>query len=167
MNKSLKIFLPIVIIGLVAMIGYKAAEPFIAEYQKTKSSDASDIRQTIRIGVDSWIGYVPLCSRDFKKRMRNNGYLIKCIDDKANYQSRYGKLDSGDLEFAVGTVDSYLLNAKDYDFPGTIISVIDESKGGDAIVADKSRFKNLEDLKAAKNLKVAFTPDSLIPPAKH
>ncbi|SMF57312.1 phosphate ABC transporter substrate-binding/OmpA family protein [Pseudobacteriovorax antillogorgiicola] len=164
MNKNLKIFIPIVLTGLLGMIAFKYLEPMIEQYQKEETSDAGNIKQTIKIGVDSWVGYFPLCSKDFRQRMRSNGYLIKCIDDKADYATRYSRLKKGEIQFAVGTVDSYLINGKPLSFPGTIVTVIDESKGGDAIVAKKSSFRNLNDVKKDQSLKIAFTANS---PSEH
>ena len=164
MNKNLKVFIPIVLFGLIGMIGFKYFQPMIEDYKTKESSDAGQIKNTIKIGVDSWVGYFPLCSKDFRKRMRGNGYLIKCVDDKANYQERYQNLKDGELDFAVGTVDSYVLNGKDYDYPGTIVTIIDESKGGMPSSPRNRPFEIFNDLKKAKSLKVAFTPDS---PSEH
>src|SRR4030095_13910893 len=44
--------------------------------------------------------------------------------------------------------------------PGAIIAVIDESKGGDAIVAWKDKAGSLDALKAAQTPTIAFTPAS-------
>ena len=65
---------------------------------------------------------------------------------------------------AVTTVDSLLLNGGKENFPGTIIMVIDESSGGDAIVARKDKLASLEDLKTKSGYKIAFTAGS---PSEH
>jgi outer membrane protein OmpA-like peptidoglycan-associated protein len=70
------------------------------------------------------------------------------------------KLNSGELDFAVATVDSFILNGAVENFPGTIIMVIDESKGGDAFISRKDRLMKIEELKTKKNFKIAFTPGS-------
>ena len=64
----------------------------------------------------------------------------------------------------MATVDSYLLSGAPLDFPGTIIAVIDESKGGDAIVARREVAANLDGLHQASEIEVAFTPAS---PSEH
>ncbi len=69
------------------------------------------------------------------KRLRSTGYVLNCDDDKADYAKRMQRLKGGELQFAVATIDAYLLNGAPNAFPGTIVAVIDESKGGDAIVA--------------------------------
>ena len=81
-------------------------------------------------------------------------------DDKADYAGRMEKLKKGDIQFAVATVDSFLLNAHSVDYPGTIVMVIDESQGGDCILAKADVAKNLSDLKGKNDLRVAFTPGS-------
>lgn len=142
------------------MVGYKLSEPYFNDQKISATSDAGDLKGTINIGVDSWVGYFPLCSKEFKRRMRGSGYLIRCHDDKANYQERFQNLKSGKLEFAVATVDSYLKSGGTANFPGTIVTVIDQSKGGDGIVARKSRIKSLDELKSATGVKIAYTPAS-------
>src|SRR5688572_25508289 len=116
------------------------------------------------VGVDNWIGYFPLCSGEMRKRMRARGYLVQCDDDKADYKARMQKLKGGELQLAVATIDSYLLNGSEPGFPGTIIAVIDESKGGDAIVAFKDKVATIDDLKRKTAVKIAFTPAS---PSEH
>jgi outer membrane protein OmpA-like peptidoglycan-associated protein len=49
-------------------------------------------------------------------------------------------------------------------YPGTIIAVLDQSKGGDAILARRSVAANLDALKKNTTLRVAFTPNS---PSEH
>ena len=69
------------------------------------------------IGVDNWIGYFPLCSDEMRKRMRTAGYVLHCEDDKADYPKRLRTLKSNELQFAVATVDAYLLNGPAAGFP--------------------------------------------------
>ncbi len=79
--------------------------------------------------------------------MRNDGFDLRCEDDSADYAKRFSRLADGELDFAVATVDAYLLGGAAQDFPGAIVAVIDESKGGDAIIAIKSRVPTLDALK--------------------
>jgi outer membrane protein OmpA-like peptidoglycan-associated protein len=159
MQQHAKIASFIVIIGFVAIGIWKLIEPTIIQATQQEVSDAGE-NGTILIGVDGWVGYFPLCSPEIKRRLNRQGYGLRCIDDNADYELRLKKLKKDDLTFAVATVDSYLLNGKDFNYPGPIVSVIDESKGGDAIVARKSVIPNLETLKSIKDFKVSFTPNS-------
>lgn len=163
-DKTIKIFLGVLVIGTVLMFGAYFAVPFIKQNFQASTSDASNTKGVIKVGVDSWVGYFPLCSNHMKNRMRTDGYVFECVDDKANYEERMENLKEGNLQFAVATVDSYLLNGGKEDFPGTIVTVIDESKGGDAIVARKDKIDSLDTMKKKKDYKVAFTPSS---PSEH
>ncbi|MDH5178686.1 MAG: phosphate ABC transporter substrate-binding/OmpA family protein [Gammaproteobacteria bacterium] len=160
MKGHTKFVLGLFVVGVIFIIGYKFVSPLLEDDAQRSTSDAIATKGTIRIGVDNWIGYYPLCSDEMRKRMRRAGYVLQCEDDKADYAERMKKLKKGKLQFAVATVDSYLLNGADVKYPGTIIAVIDESKGGDAIVAWSDKADNLDALKAKQDIKIALTPDS-------
>ena len=164
MNAHAKVAIALTALGLAGIVGYKFAWPYVQEKIDRESSDARDIRAKVVIGVDNWIGYFPLCSGELRKRMRSRGYLVRCEDDKADYATRMKQLKSGELQMGVATVDSYLLNGAPQGFPATIVAVIDESKGGDAVVAWKETIGTIDDLKRKPTLKVAFTPGS---PSEH
>lgn len=164
MNVHAKFALVVVVLGAITIGAGRYLWPLWQEQMQRDTSDAKDTKGRITIGVDNWIGYFPLCSGDMKKRMRTAGYVLVCEDDKADYAARMQKLRDGALQFAVATVDAYLLNGAPKGFPGTIVAVIDESKGGDAIVAWKDRVANLDALKKMQSVKVAFTPNS---PSEH
>lgn len=150
--------------GIIVMGAIKGFELFTLGQAEKVGTDARDTKGRILIGVDSWVGYFPLCSAEMAARLRDDGYLLECVDDKADYGDRYAKLKRGDYSFAVGTVDSFLVAGEKSQYAGAIVAVIDESKGGDAIVARKSRFADLESLKGVSSAAVAFTPDS---PSEH
>ncbi len=154
----------VAVVGIAALVSYRYAEPLLEEYSQKTTSDASKTVGTVVLAVDDWVGYFPLCSPEMKKRMRSRGYGIKCENDQANYPERMKKLKEGKIDFAVATVDSYLLSGAPLNFPGSIVAVIDESKGGDAIVARKDFASNIDDLKKQQGFKVAFTPGS---PSEH
>jgi len=164
MTKHLKIVVWIVMIGFVIILSYKLILPRLESDNQKQTSDARATKGKILIGVDNWIGYYPLCSKVMHKNMYRIGYQLECIDDKADYESRMKKLKKSEYQFIVATIDSYLLNGESVNYPGTIIAVIDESKGGDAIVAWKDKVKNIDSLKTIKNLKIAFTSAS---PSEH
>jgi ABC-type nitrate/sulfonate/bicarbonate transport system substrate-binding protein len=92
------------------------------------------------------------------------GYAWRCDDDKADVPGRLKRLADGELDFAVSTVDAYLLNGAALDFPAAIVAVLDESKGGDAILARRSKIADLEALKRNPGVRIAFTPAS---PSEH
>lgn len=165
MKKTTKIFFLVFAIGLVGLFGYYIFTLFESDKFKSSSTDAKNIKGKIVIGVDNWIGYFPLCSPKLNSIMRSVGYLVKCVQDGADYPDRMKKLKKGKYDFAVATVDSFLINGPKYKFPGSIVMVIDESKGGDAIVARKAMYPSLDSLKNPDaDYKVAFTPQS---PSEH
>ncbi|KJR42732.1 OmpA/MotB domain-containing protein [Candidatus Magnetoovum chiemensis] len=159
MTRQIKGAIALLVLGIIIIASLKLLLPIIKEKKQIETSDAGEIKDSITIGVDNWIGYYPLCSKQMKKLMRSLQYKLTCEDDSGDYPSRMRKLKEGQLNLAVATVDSYLINAAPLDFPGAIIMVIDESKGGDAVVARKNKLSNLNDLKT-KNYKIAYTPDS-------
>ncbi len=164
MRKSVWIFLLVVCVGSLGLIGYYFAKPYLDDRAQRNASDAGSAKYRLQIGVDNWIGYFPLCSREMRKRMRGADFALRCVDDKADYPARMQALKKGKLDFAVATVDSFILNAAPEGFPGSIVAVIDESRGGDAIVAQKARIESLEALKKAEDIKIAYTPQS---PSEH
>jgi outer membrane protein OmpA-like peptidoglycan-associated protein/ABC-type taurine transport system substrate-binding protein len=164
MSAHLKGFVAVMVIGLLVLFGADYAMKWYKQKTQIGASDASGVKKTLRIGVDNWVGYLPLCSKELRTRMHNDGYRLQCDDDKADYAARMKRMRQGELEFAVATVDALLLNGGKENFPGTIIMVIDESSGGDAIVARKDRLASLEDLKTKTGYRIAFTAGS---PSEH
>lgn len=164
MSAHVKVFAALLVAGTLLILGTKFALPILRDTLERQTSDAAATKGSLRVGMDSWIGYYPLCSAEMAKRMRTHGYLMRCEDDKADYSSRFTRLKEGDFDFVVATVDSYVLNGARHDFPGVIIAVLDESKGGDAIVARRSVVANLEDLKRQNGIRIAYTPAS---PSEH
>lgn len=164
MSVHVKVFVAILVLGAAAILGYKFALPHLQDSWQRETSDAAGTQGKLRIGTDSWIGYWPLCSAETQRRVRAGGYALRCEEDKGDLAERMRKLASGELDFAVATVDAYLLNGAPLDFPATIVAVIDESRGGDAIVARRSSVPDLEALKRKTDAKIAFTPAS---PSEH
>ncbi len=164
MNKHVVIVIILTLVTGIGLASYKYALPFYQDWAQQQSSDARSNKGRIKIGIDNWAGYFPLCSAELRKRMRRADYLLECVDDAANYQQRMENLSSGELQLAVATVDSYLLNGAPFNYPGTIIAVIDESQGGDAILAYSEVISSINALKTQSNFKIAYTPSS---PSEH
>ena len=170
MKTSTKLFFFAIVIGLIAIGGWKIVKPILQDRADKQTSDAVATKGKIAIRIDSWAGYFPVRSMRLKKDMRGQGYIVDVVDDNADMDKRMELLANGDIQFAVATVDSYLATAAKYKFPGRIIAVIDESKGGDAMVSWKDKVPNLESLKKtpdqrfspdhANTWKIAYTPNS-------
>jgi len=164
MKGHTKIVIMLIAAGIIVITAYRFVAPFFEESAQKQTSDARNIKAKILIGTDNWIGYFPLCSTHLRKSMRRNGYDLRCQDDQADYPKRMQALARGDLQFAVATVDAYLSNGSAVNFPATIVAVIDESKGGDAIVAWRKKITNIDALKKQTDYRIALTPNS---PSEH
>ncbi|NQT49882.1 OmpA family protein [Candidatus Kuenenbacteria bacterium] len=134
------------------------AEEAAEEQEKVNTSAAKDITDEIVMAVDPWPGYYILFSDVQRKKMKNSGCKITVVEE-LDYKVRMQKLADGEFDMVVATVDSYVLNAAVHDFPGLIFMVIDESKGGDAIVALEKVGKSFNDFQG-KDVVVGFTPYS-------
>jgi outer membrane protein OmpA-like peptidoglycan-associated protein len=164
MSVHVKAFLAILVLGVLAIAGVKFLLPVWQDKTQRQTSDAASEHGRLVIGVDSWVGYFPLCSPAMSKRMRTAGYNLRCEDDQADYGKRFARLNDGELQLAVATVDAYVLNGVQTQYPGAIIAVLDQSKGGDAIIARRAVAANLDALKKTTTLRIAFTPNS---PSEH
>ncbi len=159
---SKKLLGPLLIICLFALgaIVVRIVLPMLEETRQKAGSDAERLQGDVRLALDNWIGYFPLRSAEMRSRLRQAGWRLAVEDDNADYATRMQRLKDGELDFAVATVDSFILNAAPVDFPATIIMVIDESKGGDAILARQDRVAGMDAIKGKTDLRVAFTPGS-------
>src|ERR1022692_2262654 len=158
------LFLLLIVPGLYFA---KKLIPVMKNRIQQQTSDAKDLKGKITLAIDDWIGYYPLSSGRLKKTMRNEGYMLEISNDGGDYPARMKKLREGELDFAVVTVDSYILNAAAVDFPATIVTILDESKGGDAMVAYTNVVSSLDSFKSftAQTMpKIAYTPAS---PSQH
>ncbi len=161
MNKTIAAV--VLVIGIVGLLVFKNVSDDKSKAHTVATSDAQSIRETIRIGVDSWVGYYPLCSKNFRASLRNEGIRVTC-DDNPNLEERFKQLKDEELDFAVTSVDAYMALGQQVQFPGSIVAVIDESKGGDALLAWEDTVASIDDLKTNPALRVALATDS---PSEH
>ncbi len=159
----IRIGIALFVLGILAIAAYYFALPLLEDLRQRATSDAGETRKELVVGMDNWVGYYPLCSNRMKRVLRDGGIRLQCDNDNANYPERMTRLRSGELDLAVATVDSYLLNGAPEKFPGTIVAVIDESKGGDAIIG-RADLGGIDGLRETQGLQIAFTPGS---PSEH
>jgi outer membrane protein OmpA-like peptidoglycan-associated protein/ABC-type nitrate/sulfonate/bicarbonate transport system substrate-binding protein len=167
MKKTPLFVLLFLVIILPGLYGVKKLIPVLKNRIQIQTSDDKNLKGKMTLALDDWIGYYPLNSGRMKKAMRNEGYMLDVSNDGGDYPVRMKKLRDGELDFAVVTVDSYILNAAPVDFPGTIVAILDESKGGDALVAYTNVVSSLDSFKAFDSRtmpKIAYTPAS---PSQH
>jgi outer membrane protein OmpA-like peptidoglycan-associated protein len=113
--------------------------------RQTGSDGGSSFTVTVR--ADSFSGYCILRSEEMRKQLKSLGIGLAIEDDKADYVGRLQALQDGKADLAVFTVDSFLTaGAKLGQFPASIIAVIDETRGADAIVAYKTALPSIGDL---------------------
>ncbi|BBO92205.1 phosphate ABC transporter substrate-binding/OmpA family protein [Desulfosarcina ovata] len=160
MNRNLVGALLMVVIVVIGALAVKFFLPYFENSEQQATTDAAKTKGKIVVALDNWVGYFILRSPEMEAAMRRAGYILICEDDQADYGRRMDRLKAGDIDFAVATVDSFILNGATRNFPGAMVMVIDESKGGDAILARKDKVAGLDALKGSADIRVAFTPNS-------
>jgi len=93
----------------------------------------------------TWLGFAPVhVANDLGCFQKNNLEVsYKFEDDRANVMAAYAR---GDIEVDMRTVGEHQGRPRDASTPGIIIGTIDESVGGDGVIADSS-IKSAADLK--------------------
>ena len=134
--------------------------PSLSKKLTEETGSASQYRETVRLAADSFSGYAIFRSDRMKENLRQDGIKLDLHDDGADYEARIEALRNGETDLAVFTIDSYLAaGTRAGDFPGSIVLIIDETKGGDAIVAKPSAIQSLQDLNDP-NARIVFTANS-------
>jgi outer membrane protein OmpA-like peptidoglycan-associated protein/ABC-type nitrate/sulfonate/bicarbonate transport system substrate-binding protein len=101
----------------------------------------------VRLALDSFSGYSLFRSPEFKNRLRAQGIDFECVDDKADYKKRMDTIIRGDTPLAVFTIDALLVQTpKDGEPPASIVLLLDETRGADAMVSYQQGVKSLADL---------------------
>jgi len=150
-----------ILLATVAMVLWGISKPLREklEWKKllTQTSDTLPISRTIDVLGDDWLGYLVLRSPEFQRRMAEKGIRSQ-FRMEPDFDKRIRSLREGTAQFIVLTLDSYLVNGGKYDWPGAMIFVIDESFGGDALVA-KAEIQSVDDLNQPA-IRGAFVGDS-------
>ena len=111
------------------------------------TSGTSRFNQEIAIGIDSFSGYAIFRTAEFQNQLANRGIKLKLVDDSADYTVRAAALEKGTLQFALFPADALLKTFSKLDTPpATIIAIVDETRGADAMLAYKTRFENVDRL---------------------
>ena len=148
----------IMVVGAGVKLVFFPAQKSKLEQETGSSSQYT--RGQLRLATDSFSGYCILRSDNFKGRLKSLGVKLVVEDDQADYIARINSLKDGSVDMAVFTVDSLIASSAAIgDMPGTIIAVIDESKGADAIIAYDGVVSQLQDLDSP-NVKIVLTPSS-------
>ncbi len=136
-----------VLLGVLAVAYKFLVAPFLDRELEQETGSQSRYRSEIRLAADSFSGYAILRSPELQKRLQREGVRLVVEDDRADYDKRLQGLRSGELDLAAFTVDSWIsAGARAGEFPGSIVMVLDETVGGDAIVGRPEDLPDLQSL---------------------
>ena len=118
-----------------------------ADQTLAATSGTSRYRYELNLGLDNFSGYAVLRSEEFRKQLADRGIRINNIDDGANYTQRAAELENGKLQLAAFPADALLKQFSGKEYPaGTIVGIIDETRGADAMLAYKTKFPDVDKL---------------------
>ncbi len=139
-----------VILAGVAAVGWLLFRPHQQQSLVEATGSGETAREVLRVGEDNFAGYAILRSDAVALELKGKGIRLEHRDDAADYNARIRALAAGELDLAVFTVDSYLTAGASFGgFPGSIVQVIDESRGADGVVAHKSVVPTIDALNRA------------------
>jgi outer membrane protein OmpA-like peptidoglycan-associated protein len=115
-----------------------------------ETEGTSRYKHNIACGVDAFSGYAVLRSAELTNELAGKGIRLTMEDDGADYAKRLAALEAGQLQFAAFPIDALIKAcAVKRQLPVTIIAVIDETNGADAMVGYKGRYPGVDALNAA------------------
>lgn len=122
-----------------------------ADQQIAATTGTSRYRAELSLGLDSFSGYAILRSEEFRKQLADRGIRITNVDDGANYAKRAKAIEKGDLQFAAFPADALIQTFSKLDYPAaTIVAILDETRGADAMVAYKQKYPDVDRLNNAE-----------------
>ncbi|MHC4799315.1 MAG: OmpA family protein, partial [Planctomycetota bacterium] len=150
----------IVIIVILAVAYRLLIKPTFKDRLTDQTGSESIYKEDITLAADSFTGYCMLRSKAMQDQLRRTGIKLIIEDDGANYLSRAKALRDGKVQMAVFTIDSLITTGAELgEFPASIVLLIDETKGADAIVSCSSGVASLQDLNDPK-ARMVLTPNS-------
>ncbi|MFM2218060.1 MAG: hypothetical protein RL240_2378, partial [Planctomycetota bacterium] len=131
-----------------------------ADQTLAATSGTSRYRYELKLGLDNFSGYAVLRSEEFRKQLADRGIRIQAVDDGANYSKRAADLQSGGLQLAAFPADALLKQFADKEYPAaTIVAIVDETRGADAMLAYKSKYPDIDQLNR-NNVRFVLVGDS-------
>src|SRR6185369_17064914 len=108
-----KLFTALTLLATVALMAWGVSRPWREKRRHERimslSSDAGQIRRTVRILGDDWLGYLVLRAPEFQRALAERGVRAK-FDLEPDFSRRLAALNDGSAQFAALTLDSYLTN---------------------------------------------------------
>ncbi len=157
----------LMIVGAVAVSWRLFFKPTLEQKEQAEreqviaeTSGNSRYQHTLDFALDQFSGYAILRSEVFREELKKQGIRLRLVDDQADYVGRLRKLQSGEIPLATFTIDALIkASAELKDLPAVIVSIIDETRGADAMVAAKGQFPNVDALNHPET-RFVLTPDS-------
>jgi outer membrane protein OmpA-like peptidoglycan-associated protein len=114
----------------------------------------------VKLIGDTFSGYYVFRSEEFKKKLAEKNIAYSWIEDDADYAKRMQSIKKGTTPYAVFTIDALVNQTpRDGDPPATIVMLIDETRGADAMVAYQRGVPNIAALNSPRG-RVVLVPDS-------
>ena len=124
------------------------------------TSSHANYEHEVTINLDSFSAYCQLRSREFRDECGRKKIKVNIVDDQANYVERIKALLDGKADMATFTIDTLIKTSSiSGSLPATIVLLLDETKGADAIVAEKKTFPNIDAMNDS-NVEIVATVDS-------
>jgi outer membrane protein OmpA-like peptidoglycan-associated protein len=153
----------IIIGGIAAAVRYFVLPKHQEKRRKVlalQTGSEGKYKHEVRLAADSFSGYCILRSSEMADRLGKQGIKFSVLDDGADYMKRIKALREGDVEMAVFPINSFIqCGAQLGEFPASIIYIVDETKGADAIVALKRSVPDISALNSS-DARIVLTPDS-------
>ena len=139
----------------------EAAEQVQAEQERTlaETSSQSAYDYQLNLGIDSFTGYAIFRTPEFRKELARQKIDLELVDDGADYRQRLGALRDGKLQMGLFPIDALVTSADGKIPPATVVAMIDETRGADAIVADATVAESPDQIDR-DDLKIVLVPNS-------
>lgn len=153
------------LLGIVGVAYKFLVHPMLAGQLTDATSSDSQYEHIIPVAADAFSGYAFLRSPGLQRDLKKAAIRLDIQDDQADYKARMLALQKGKVQLAVFTLDAFIKAGASLgftsaeQFPGSIVLVIDQTVGADAIVAYKEAVPTLEALNHPDG-RFVFTPDS-------
>lgn len=111
------------------------------------TTGSSTYQHRLQLGLDGFSGYAIFRSETMDKQLRSRGVKLDLVDDGADYNARLKHLADGQLQMAVFPIDALLKASEQLQaLPATIIAIVDETRGADALLAFKAKYPSIDSL---------------------
>jgi len=154
-----------VLLGIVG-VAYKFwVHPMLTGRLTDATSSDSQYDHIVPVAADAFSGYAFLRSPALARDLKQARIRLDIEDDQADYKARMRALQKGKVQLAVFTLDAFIKAGARLgftsaeQFPGSIVLVIDQTVGADAIVAYSAGVPTLEALNHPEG-RFVYTPDS-------